>query len=356
MAEKTEINFDVCIFIRTFATRMTEEIKQLKQLLSFPKEITIVTHRNPDGDAIGSSMGLASYLKKLHHSVKVIFPSEYPTSYGFITGIQMAMIFDLDPNAARTAIDKSDVIFCLDFNGLDRVDKLGESIQFSKAKKVLIDHHLEPEPFSDIEFSDTSASSTCELVFKVIDELGDRNKIDPDTGECLFTGLITDTGSFRYGTRPYTYEVAAALKSLGVDDYLLADKIFNSQKEKHLRLLGHCLANRMEIMKDYGVGIMWLTRKDYADFDIQRGDTEGIVNYMLMMENIKVAAFVLEQPSIIKISLRSKGDISVQEIAQKYFNGGGHKNASGGGVYASLNDIIDKVKKVMPQYLPKLNV
>ena len=332
---------------------MSEEIQQLKQILSLPKEITIVTHRNPDGDAIGSSMGLAAYLQKLHHQVKVIFPSEYPTSYSFIAGVQRAMIFDLDPNAARQAIDKSEVIFSLDFNGLYRVDKLGESIQFSKTKKILIDHHLDPEPFTDIEFSDISASSTCELVFKLIDDLGDRHKIDPSMGESIFTGLITDTGSFRYGTRPYTYEVAAALKQAGVDDYLLSDKIYNSQKVKHLRLLGHCLANRMEIMEDYGVGIMWLTRKDYADFDIQRGDTEGIVNYMLMIENVKVAAFILEQPAIIKISLRSKGDISVQEIAQKYFNGGGHKNASGGGVYASLKDVKDRVRKVMPEYLKK---
>ena len=333
---------------------MTQEISQLKELLAFPKEISIVTHRNPDGDAIGSSLGLAGFLRKLGHNVRVVFPSDYPLNYGFLDGIQTSVVFDLDQNGAREAIDKSQVIFCLDFNGLDRIDKLGENVQFSKAKKVLIDHHLEPEPFTDIEFSETESSSTCELVFKVIDQMGYRSKIDPHIGECLFTGMITDTGSFRYGTRPYTYEVAAALKELGVDDYKLADKIFNSQKEKHLRLLGHCLANRMEIMKDYGVGIMWLTRKDYADFDIQRGDTEGIVNYMLMMEDIRVAAFVLEQPTIIKISLRSKGDISVQEIAQKYFNGGGHKNAAGGGVYASLGDIIDKVKKVMPQYLSKL--
>jgi len=200
---------------------MSEEIQQLKQILSLPKEITIVTHRNPDGDAIGSSMGLAAYLQKLHHQVKVIFPSEYPTSYSFIAGVQRAMIFDLDPNAARQAIDKSEVIFCLDFNGLDRVDKLGESIQFAKAKKILIDHHLDPEPFTDIEFSDISASSTCELVFKLIDDLGDRHKIDPSMGESIFTGLITDTGYLRYGTRPYTYEVAAALKQAGVDDNLL---------------------------------------------------------------------------------------------------------------------------------------
>ena len=347
-------NFDISNILLTFAPVMSESISQLKQILAFPRQIVIIAHRNPDGDAIGSSMGLASFLEKTGHNVKVVFPSDYPQSYKFIKGIEKAVVFDNDQAAARKAVDESDVIFCLDFNGLDRIDKLGENVQFSKAKKILIDHHLDPEPFTDIEFSETESSSTCELVFKVIDELGERHKIDPDTGECLFTGLITDTGSFRYGTRPYTYEVAASLKQLGVDDYKLADKIFNSQKEKHLRLLGHCLANRMEIIQDYGVGIMWLTRKDYTDFDIQRGDTEGIVNYMLMMENIRVAAFVLEQPSIIKISLRSKGDISVQEIAQKYFNGGGHKNAAGGGVYASLQDIIEKVKKVMPVHLDRL--
>ncbi len=332
---------------------MTDVIGQLKQLLSFPKEIAIISHRNPDGDAIGSSMGLAAYLQKLHHNVKVVFPSEYPSSYNFIFGVQRSIIFDLDPNAARQALDKAEVIFCLDFNGLDRVDKLGETIQFSKAKKVLVDHHLDPEPFSDFEFSDTSASSTCELVFKLIDDLGDRSKVDPVMGECLFTGLITDTGSFRYGTRPYTYEVAAALKSAGVDDYQLADKIFNSQKAKHLKLLGHCLANRMEIIEEHGLGIMYLTKKDYEDFDIQRGDTEGIVNYMLMIENVRMATLVLEQPSIIKISFRSKGDISVQEMAQKYFNGGGHKNASGGSAYANLKDVIKRIKKVAPEFLDK---
>lgn len=354
LKQKTKNNFDLLVFLLNFAVCMTEEIRLLKEILILPKRISIITHRNPDGDAIGSSMALSRYLSKQGHITKVIFPSEYPTGYGFIDGVNMSVIFDINPDLAREAIDKSEVIFCLDFNGLDRVDKLGENIQFSKAKKILIDHHLDPEPFTDIEFSDTNASSTCELVFKVIEDMGDKHRIDISIGEALFTGLITDTGSFRYGTRPYTYEVAAKLKEAGVDDYKLADKIFNSQKEKHLRLLGHCLANRMEVMKDYGVGIMWLTKQDYIDFDIQRGDTEGIVNYMLMIENIKVAAFVLEQPSIIKISLRSKGDISVQEIAQKYFNGGGHKNASGGGVYANLQDIIDKVKKVMPLYLPKI--
>lgn len=341
--------------ILNFAAIMTEEMKELKDLLILPKEIAIISHRNPDGDAIGSSLGLAGYLKNKHHNVNVVFPSEYSSTYEFVRGIQQSTIFDLEPDKARKIIDRADLIFCLDFSGLDRIDKLGENVKFSKAKKVVIDHHLDPEPFPDILISDIEASSTCEMIFQVIDQLGDRGKIDPYIGESLFMGIITDTGSFKYHTRPQTYETAAILKGIGVDDYGLNNKIYNAQKERHLRLLGHCLANRMEILQDYGAGIMWLSKKDYQDFDIQRGDTEGIVNYMLMIEKVKMAALILEQPTIVKISLRSKDDVSVQEIAQKHFNGGGHKNAAGGGVYASLKDVINRLKRVIPEHLPKVN-
>lgn len=337
-----------------FATIMSENISRLREILAFPKQVTIITHRNPDGDALGSSLGLAAFLRKSGHSVDVVAPSEYPEFFNYMHGIEKCIIFDTDPQAARKAVDRAEVIFCLDFNGLDRIDKLGENVQFSKAKKILIDHHLDPEPFTDIEFSDTQASSTSELVFKLIEDLGELSKIDPDLGACILSGIITDTGSFRYGTRVETYRIAGYLKSVGVDDHFVQDKIHNSLNEKKLRLLGHCLYNRMEVIKEYGVGIMYLNKKDYTDFDIQRGDTEGIVNYMLMVPEIVVAAFITEQPTIVKISLRSKGDISVQEIATKYFNGGGHKNASGGGVYASLNDIIDKLKKVIPLHVPKI--
>ena len=327
---------------------MNEEIQKLKHSLSIPKDIVILSHRNPDGDAIGSSMAMRQFLETFGHRVHVIFPSEYPSNFEFLPGVFRSVIYDLDPQSCKEKIEKAEIIFSLDFNALDRIDKLGEFVQFSQATKVMIDHHLDPEPFADIIISDSDASSTCELVYRVIAEMGYAYKINPQIGECIFTGLITDTGSFRYSTTPYTYHVASQLKLSGVDDYELANKIFNSQKEKHLRLLGHCLANRMEIVDDSGLGIMWLTKQDYIDFNIQRGDTEGIVNYLLLLDNIKVGVLVLEQPSIIKLSLRSKGDISVQEIAAKYFNGGGHKNASGGGVYASLSDVIHKIRKVIP--------
>ena len=329
------------------------DIQELKAWLELPRDIVILSHRNPDGDAIGSSLGLAMYLRKKFHKVQVIFPSEYPVVFEYLDHVKDILIYDLKPNESKQAVEKADTIFCLDFNGLDRIDKLGEGVQFSKAKKILIDHHLDPEPFSDYEFLDTTASSTSELVYLWIKEMGDIHMADVRIGEALFTGIITDTGSFKYNTRPMTFRIAADLKELGVDDFYLQDQIFNALKSKHLRLLGHCLANRMEIIEEHEFAIIHLTKKDYIDFDIQRGDTEGIVNHLLYVKNIQIAAFVTEQPTIIKLSLRSKGDISVQEVATKYFNGGGHKNAAGGGVYASLHDVLEKLKRVLPAYTKK---
>ena len=333
---------------------MNKDIIELQSYLSAPKDITLIAHRNPDGDALGSALGLRLYLEKKGHFVKIVMPSESPNTFSYLPHFYDVIVFDLKHDEAREALSKADCIFCLDFNGLDRVDKLGEIIQFSNAKKVLIDHHLDPEPFADHMFSDTEASSTCELVHTFIEDLGDARLIDEQIGNCLFTGIITDTGSFKYNTRPNTYNVAAKLKMVGVDDYALQDRIHNSLKPKHLRLLGHCLANRMEILEEYGAALIHLTKEDYVKFDIQRGDTEGIVNHMLMIKTVNVAAFITEQPTIVKISLRSKDAISVQELAAKHFNGGGHKNASGGALYASLDDVIAKFKRVIPHFLQKV--
>ncbi len=333
---------------------MNKDIIELQSYLSVPRNITLIAHRNPDGDALGSALGLRLFLEKKGHLVKIVMPSESPNIFSYLPHFYDVIVFDLKHDEAREALSKADCIFCLDFNGLDRVDKLGEVIQYSNAKKILIDHHLDPEPFADHMFSDIEASSTCELVHTFIEDLGESNLIDEQIGNCLFTGIITDTGSFKYNTRPNTYNVAAKLKLAGVDDYALQDRINNSLKPKNLKLLGHCLANRMEILEDYGAALIHLTRDDYIKFDIQRGDTEGIVNYMLMIKTVNVAAFITEQPTIVKISLRSKNDISVQEIASKHFNGGGHKNASGGALYASLEDVIAKFKRVIPYFLQKV--
>lgn len=327
------------------------EIQQIRALLNTPKEVVILSHRNPDGDAIGSSLGLAHLLKKLRHVVTVILPSECPTNFKYLPGFEDVLIFDLYQDEARKKVDEAKLIFCLDFNALDRIDKLGEHVQFSKSDKIMIDHHLDPEPFAEFIISDITASSTSELIYCFIRDLGMEHLLDETIGSCIFTGIITDTGSFKYSTRSLTYEAAAALKARNVDDYGIQNNIYNSLKEKHLRLLGHCLANRMEVFEEYGAAMIHLTKQDYKDFNIQRGDTEGIVNYMLMMEHIQIAAFIMEQPSIVKISLRSKGDIDVQQIASRNFNGGGHKNASGGSAYAKLDDVLDRFRKLVPGFL-----
>lgn len=329
---------------------MMENIAELRAFLNFPRDIAIVTHRNPDGDAIGSSLGLYHFLKEQGHSVYMISPSEYPDTFAWMPEIEKMAIYDLDPEATQSIIARAGIIFCLDFNALDRIDKVGELIAPSRAPKAMIDHHLYPEPFADFVFSDTSASSTCELVFEFIKELHGMRFMNALIGECLFTGILTDTGSFKYSTSARLYRIVAELLEVGVDDYKVQDLIFNSLKEKHLRLLGHCLNNRMEILEEYNTGIITLTKEDYTNFDIQRGDTEGIVNYLLKIKNVKMAAFITEQPTIVKISLRSKGDFSVQEIARRHFKGGGHLNASGGYSFQSLQATVQRFKNLLPRY------
>ncbi len=343
------------IILATFVALNTQHT-EIKQLLSIPKDITILTHRNPDGDALGSSLALLSYLEKGGHNVKVVLPSEYPRIFGYMPSIKKCLVYDLNRDKALEAIKKAEVIFCLDFNGLDRIDKMGLEVSESRAKKILIDHHLDPEPFADYVFSETTASSTCEMIYQFIVDLEDKDKIDVPIGECLMTGLITDTGSFKYSTNPRCYAVAAALKEIGVDDYTLNDRIYNTLTEKQLRLLGHCISNRLELIPEYSTGIIALTKDDYHNYKIGRGDTEGIVNYILMIDGIKVAAFLREQPTIVKMSFRSKGDISVADIARNHFNGGGHKNAAGGAAYAKLEDIVNRFKKELPNYVDKIQL
>ncbi len=328
-----------------------ENIGQLKAFLSVPKDIVITSHRNPDGDAIGSSLALYLYLNKLGHTVRVIFPSEYPDFVAWLPEAEKITIYDIEPDLSEDYVKRADIIFCLDYNSLDRIDKLGELIgSLPSTTLAMIDHHLYPDINAEYQISEPSASSTSELIYDFIEQLGDIQMLDTDIAECIFTGILTDTGSFKYSTTPKLFRIVANLLELGVDDVKLQDLIFNSQKEKHLRLLGHCLKNRMEILPEFSTGIIWLTRNDYETFDIQRGDTEGIVNFLLKLKAVKIAAFITEQPTIVKLSLRSKGDISVQEIAKKHFKGGGHKNASGGSSFGSLKGTINKLKSILPQY------
>lgn len=331
-----------------------ENINDLKTLLSIPKDIVITTHRNPDGDAIGSSLGLYHFLNKFGHTVKIITPSEYPAFLAFLSDTDKIVIYDEEPEYSKNLVEKAEIIFCLDFNSLERIDKLGELIEPTNSHKVMIDHHLYPDNFANFMMSDTTASSTCEMIYTFICNLDQKKELDITIGECLYTGILTDTGSFKYATSARLFRIVGDLIELGVDDYRIQDLVFNSMEEKHLRLLGHVLNNRMEIINEYHTGIITLTKQDYEDFDIKRGDTEGLVNYILKLKKIKVAAFIHEQPTITKISLRSKGDFSVRVIASKYFRGGGHKNASGGYSYIGLRPTVRKFISVLPEFMGEL--
>jgi bifunctional oligoribonuclease and PAP phosphatase NrnA len=323
---------------------------ELKHLLAVPNNVAIFSHRNPDGDAIGSSLAMLHYLKQYGHTVHIFFPSEFPVEFEALPGAGDILIWDLQPEVCKTTLAAKKVFIFLDFNSLVRIDKLGELVAAMPGPRILIDHHLYPEEIADYVFSEPESSSTCEMVYEFIKGIGDHQKINPTVGECIYTGMITDTGSFKHSTNPRLFRIAADLIERGVDDLKVQDLIFNNQAEKNLRLLGHCLTNRMEIIPEYRTGLIWLSKKDYEDFKIQRGDTEGVVNYLLQLKEVRLAAFIHNQRTIVKLSLRSKGDLDVQEICRKHFNGGGHKNASGAYSHDSLKVTIQKFKDLLPEY------
>jgi bifunctional oligoribonuclease and PAP phosphatase NrnA len=322
-----------------------EDLDSIKLLIDQPKYTVIVSHRNPDGDAVGSSVGLYHLLRQRGHTVHICFPSEYPVVFEFILKEIPVVIYDLQPERVRELFGKADLVFALDFNALDRIDKVGEIMALYKGRSVMIDHHLDPEPFTDFAISDIKASSTAELVFDLIDQGSYIKEMNSEIATALLTGILTDTGCFAYSVHPDLMRKTATLIETGIDYKHLVDRLFNSWDEKYLKLLGHCLANRMELLPEFGLGIIYLDKEDYKNFNIQRGDTEGIVNYLLKLNMVNIAVLITEQPTIIKFSFRSKGDISVADLARKYFKGGGHKNASGGSMYGTINSAVKKVKE-----------
>lgn len=332
-----------------------KDLPIIKEHLKDKKYIVITSHRNPDGDAIGSSLGLQLYLEKLGHNVQVMYPSDYPDFVDFLEGIDKVSIYDEDPDGCNMTLEAADLIFCLDFSSLQRIDDMGAFIGALDTPKIIIDHHLDPEDFAVAKIWDTTASSTCELVYDFAVAMGDKTLIDKSISTALFTGILTDTGGLRYSTTSKLFRTVAELQENGVPNQQLQDYIFNSRSVKQIELLGHCLANRMEYLDEYNTCMIVLTSDDFENFNVQRGDLEGIVNHMLKIKSVKMAALITQQPKVVKLSLRSKGDFSVQQFAQKHFRGGGHKNASGGHSFTSLHSTIKKFKSLLPEFKEGLN-
>lgn len=299
---------------------------------------------------MGSSLGLNVYLADKGHQTTVILPTDYPDFLTWMRGSRKALIYQRAKDACLEAIRSAELIFCLDFNTLSRVAPIDTALIASKARMVLVDHHLEPDNF-EFMLHNVAASSTCELVYDLMEMLeGAPPKLDRSTAQCLYTGIVTDTGNFQNNnTTARAFELAGRLLKAGVDIEYIRDKVFSNFKEKRLRFIGNALLNRMTVLKPLNAAYITVTKEDVRTYDLDAGDTEGLVNYPLTLRGIKVAALLKEHGDMIKLSFRSKGDISVNDFARKYYSGGGHKNAAGGrsdkGIEATVIELVNHWKK-----------
>ena len=322
----------------------------MKDIIKTKKHALILSHQGPDGDSIGSSVSLSLYLNKIGINNKIIFPDPYPSFYSWINGITNSIIASENLELIDDLFNKSDLIICLDFNHRKRVGTNLSPflINLSEKHVIVIDHHTNPENFGDSEIIDSNASSTCELVFNLIKSSGDLDLIDIPIAESIYIGLITDTGSFKYSSvSSSTHLIASSLKEIGLNHANIHNNIFDQNSVSKINLLGYAL-QKIKIDKISSLAYLVLSQKELEQFNFQKGDSEGFVNYCLSIKNIKNAVFLREDKNLIKISLRSKGDVKMNEFSQKYYAGGGHQNAAGAAVES--NDINTVTKKLIENF------
>jgi phosphoesterase RecJ-like protein len=331
-------------------------ITEIKELLASPQKIVITTHHKPDGDAMGSSLGLYAYLIQLGHHVTVITPTDYPSFLHWLPNNSEVLIYTDEKDKAAALVAEAALIFCLDFNTLSRINELGELVRASDAYKIMIDHHLEPEDFDDYRHWSINACAAAQLVYDfIVNELNDGEMMNKDIATCLYTGIMTDSGSFRFeSATSAVYRIAADLIDLGAEHWRIHQLVYDNATENRLRFLGHCISNKLEILREYNTAIITVSQQELNDYKIVTGDTEGIVNYALSVNGIKLAAFIIERTDKVKLSLRSTGDFPANEICKKYFDGGGHRNAAGGVSDKDLQSTVDDFKEILKEYKTQL--
>jgi phosphoesterase RecJ-like protein len=328
------------------------EISEIKQLLSKPKQIVIVPHKNPDGDAIGSSLALYHYLVAKKHKVNVIAPNDYPDFLKWIPGEPNIIIHETNTDDANLLIAKADLIFTLDFNALQRTGAMELPLTQAKATKILIDHHQQPDHYAKYMYSDVTMCSTCQMVYHFLEMLNDIHTIDSKIATCLYVGIMTDTGSFRFAsTTATTHRVVAELIDRGASNSDIHNHVYDQNSYDKLQLLGVAL-NNLKIIPELNTAYISLSQRELNKHNFSKGDTEGIVNYGLSIKGIKFAAIFIEhnKEGIIKISLRSKDNFDVNEFAREHFDGGGHINAAGGRSNLTLSETIAKFISILPNY------
>jgi phosphoesterase RecJ-like protein len=320
----------------------TQELSEITQLLSLNKKIVIITHYNPDGDAIGSSLGLKHFLKTQGLEAEVIVPNDFPKFLKWMPEARKITIAEYKRKQAGEAIYNADVIFCLDFNAASRIGFLGDWLTKAKAVKILIDHHQQPESF-DYVYSDVSIPATSQMVYHLIEALNKENAVNQDVAQCLYTGIMTDTGGFRFrSTSATTHRIVAKLIEKGADPAEITSNTWDTNTVSRLKLLSLILG-RIELVKEGKVAVLWLKRNELIELGFEKGDTEGFVNYGLSIAGTQMSAFFMEDlyEDFIKISFRSKADVDTNQFSRKYFNGGGHINASGGKYFKSIEETIE---------------
>ncbi|MBL4605584.1 MAG: bifunctional oligoribonuclease/PAP phosphatase NrnA [Flavobacteriaceae bacterium] len=328
-----------------------KDINELQSYLETPRSIVIIGHRNPDGDAMGSTLGLYHYLKKKGHQPTVVVPNEYPDFLHWLPGSDTTYRFDWQNSQSQRAIKESDIIFLLDFNASHRVGKdMQNTLEAYPNDFVLIDHHQQPDDFRYM-YSDTSMCSTCEMIYHFIEMMDDVSLIDEDIATCLYTGIMTDTGSFRFrSTTSTTHRVIADLIDKGAQNDRIHNNVYDANSYGRLQLLGQALSN-LQVFPEYNTAYITLTEEEKKKHNFKKGDTEGVVNYALSLDGIVMAAIFIEdkEQGIIKISFRSKGSFSVNQFARNNFSGGGHDNAAGGKSDLSMEETIVKFSRLLPE-------
>lgn len=329
-------------------------IDHIFQALESPKKIFITTHQKPDADAIGSSLGLYHYLKLKGHEPTVVIPNELPDFLHWMPGIETVLNFESESKACLGVLKEAELIFCLDFNHLSRIKQLEAPVRNAVQPRILIDHHLQPEP--EVFYAGTSdpdKSSTCEMIYDFIIQTGDKELINDDIARCLYTGTMTDTGSFRFpATNANVHEMIAFFKSRGLQHSRIHEDVYDSWTENRMRFIGYAMYQKMEVVYQGKLSIMALTEEEIKPFNLLAGDTEGLVNMPLGIQSVKVSVLLTQKNGIIKLSFRSKGQIDVSTFSRQHFNGGGHFNAAGGSSEESMEATLTKLKSLITNIIP----
>jgi phosphoesterase RecJ-like protein len=334
-----------------FEAMKNKSYNALKGVLKTKPNILITTHRSPDGDAMGSSLALYQVLLEVGHQVSLIVPNNYPLFLQWLPFNDEVIEFEGNEQNAEKFIQQAELIFCLDFNDLKRTDMMFNSLKKTNAKYVMIDHHQDPSSFSDFCYSVPGASSTAQLIYEFIDHMGWLEYLNIDIAKCIYTGIVTDTGSFRFSSiDAKTHIIAAKLIEIGLNTSEVHQKLFDNNKESRLKLLGYCINDKLEVLKRYKTSIMSLSSIELERFKFVKGDTEGFVNYALSIEDVVLTAFFVQDKDKVKISFRSQNNFRTNLLSKTHFKGGGHINAAGGIYYGSIEDAIAKFKKVLPNY------